>query len=71
MYLQRPNIRLMEMLRQQTEISKTISERQELSTLSAKELNYFDGTDFTKYKSFLLNFRMLIESKCLDNNDKY
>ena len=60
----------MEILRQQTEISKIISERQEQSTLPAKELNYFDGTDITKFKSFLINFRRLIESKCLDNNEK-
>ena len=44
---------------------------QALSQLPNNEPDIFDGTDITKYHSFILSFERTIESKCISDEDRF
>lgn len=41
------------------------------SRLPSKQLESFDGTDCTKFRSFILNFDRTVGNRCLDDADKF
>ena len=61
---------ILEILNKQNTISATIADCQQKSVLPKKIIQCFDGDDKTKYKTFKLNFKRNIESKCGNDSDK-
>lgn len=51
-------------------IARAITQVQLDASLPKKELQCFDGSDITKYKSFIINFDRVIGQKCEEDGDK-
>jgi len=54
----------------QLDIAKAISQVNLDTALPKRELQKFDGSDITKFKSFVINFDRIISSRCPDDGDK-
>ena len=61
---------LIDVLRKQNEISRTIVRHQEKAELPKEELQIFDGKDVTKYPSFIANFTRIVHNKCDNDADR-
>ena len=61
---------LMEILRQQNEITLNMTRQQSRSELPKKELVHFDGSDITRFQSFMRSFMCNIHNKCETAVDK-
>lgn len=58
-------------LLQQTQITKTLVDLQRKAALPKKNLEIFDGSDITKFKTFLLHFERFIEDLCDSDAEKF
>ena len=61
---------LVHILERQNQISTDLLRGQEHLKMPAKELSVFDGTDITKFKTFMLKFERIIEDKCSTDEDR-
>lgn len=59
------------LMQKQTDISEMIAKNQIMSQLPKLEPETFDGTDITKYNSFILSFEQTIANKCSNYSDLY
>lgn len=57
-------------LQKQNEISMNMILSQDRTLLPKKDIQVFDGTDVTKFSSFILNFERAIENKCENDSDR-
>ena len=55
----------------QNEWSTMLVRNQAMSLFPNNEPDTFDGTDITKFNSFVLSFKGTIESKCISDKDRY
>jgi len=62
------NSKIIEVLQNQTELSRSLITQHEKSSLPKKELDKFDGKNLTDFKLFMDNFEHIIERAC--NNEK-
>jgi len=61
---------LLRVLERQNELAAQMTLCQDRSSLPIKEITVFDGSDVTRFKSFLLNFDRIIEHRCQNDSDK-
>ena len=64
------NLNLLKILNLQNEISSKLVYNQQRSNLPITDLQTFDGTDITRFPSFMLMFERTIENKCSSDDDK-
>jgi hypothetical protein len=64
------NAELVEILKQQNLVSMSLKESQEKMMLPQRTLECFDGSDITKFKTFIKSFRRLIEEKTNNDSDR-
>lgn len=57
-------------MKRQNELSLSLAISHQQSALPKKEISIFDGTDVTKFKTFLLSFERIIENICNSDSDK-
>ena len=65
-----PTYALNDILRRQSEISTSMNICQERASLPKKELQVFDGSDITKFHSFIVNFERIIEPHCSNDGER-
>ncbi len=65
-----PPLTLNDVLIRQNEISTLILKSQQKANLPKHSPENFDGTDITKYRSFMLSFERVIEARCEDDVDR-
>lgn len=64
-------ISISEMLMKQANITEKLLETQAQASLPNCEPPIFDGSDVTRYRTFLIGFEQTIVKKCTRNSDKY
>lgn len=64
------NSKIIEVLQNQTELSRSLIRQQERSSLPRKELEVFSGSNLTDFKMFIDKFEHLIEKSCNNEKDK-
>ena len=57
------NDKLLDILEKQNKLSLAMTLCQDRASLPKKDLSVFDGSDITQFRSFMLNFERIIESK--------
>lgn len=64
------NAELVKILKQQNIVSMSLKESQDKMMLPPRTMECFDGSDITKFKSFIKSFRHLIEGKTSNDSDR-
>ena len=65
------NDELLDILEKQNKLSLAMALCQDRASLPKKDLTVFDGSDITQFRSFMLYFERIIESKCETDSDRY